>query len=234
MFEINGVYANRRGKYTVLAINPPKMTVRYEDGIEAELKIDLQARIWENIAVEFEAKEASRQARAARRRIASKETSYFIKVVSVPSTSEMLFPGWTEQVVLAPPKKSDVKVKFGDRLIFYAIETRTFIAVATITGKAKYVNPKDYFFNIDTEKAGFFPLDIDASATRLEQGAHVDSVELESQPKFKRLRLIPEAYLNINEDDFELLAELLTEVVEDADDESDDDHDDLYEDDDGD
>ena len=67
MFEVNGVYANRKGRYTVLAVNPPKMRVRYDDGTEAELRIDMQARIWENISAEFEAQEASRQARAARR-----------------------------------------------------------------------------------------------------------------------------------------------------------------------
>lgn len=227
MFEVNGIYANRRGKYTVLALNPPKMRVRFEDGSEADLKIDLQERIWENIAVEFEAKEASRQARAAKRSL-SKETSYFIKVISVPSTSEMLFPGWAEQVILAPAAESSVKVNSGDRIIFYAMETRTFFAVATITEDAKSTNPKDYFFNIEAEEAGFFPIDIDASAIKLEQGAHVDSVELESQPKFKRLRLEAESYLEINEDDFELLAELLTEVVEDADDELDDEDDDAY------
>ena len=36
MFEVNGIYANRKGKYTVLAINEPKMHVRYEDGAEAQ------------------------------------------------------------------------------------------------------------------------------------------------------------------------------------------------------
>ena len=220
MFEVNGVYANRRGKYTVLALNPPKMKVRYEDGTEADLKIDLQARIWENIAVEFQAKEASRQARAAQRP-ASNDTSYFIKVISVASTDEMAFPGWTEQVILAPLSEKGAKVKFGDRIIFYAIESRTFFAVATITGEAKMADPKKYFYNLDKAKVGFFPIDIDASADKLEQGADVDSIELETQPKFKTMRLKAEKYLEINEDDFELLAELLTEVVEDADDDDD-------------
>ena len=225
MFEINGVYANRIGKYTVLALNPPKMKVRYEDGTEAELKIDLQARIWENIATEFEAREASRQARAARRSI-NNDTRYFIKVISVPTVNEMVFPGWAEQVILAPTSKDDVTVKFGDRIIFYAIESRTFFAVATITGEAAMVDPKEYFFHIDLDKAGFFPIDIDSASDRLQKGADVDSVELESQPKFKNLRLEPETYLEINEDDFELLAESLTEVVEDADEDEDDDDDD--------
>ncbi|KAA3660035.1 MAG: EVE domain-containing protein [Chloroflexi bacterium] len=222
MFEVNGVYANRRGRYTVLAVNPPKMKVRYDDGTVADLKIDLQERIWENIAVEFQAQEASRQARAARRRPASNENSYFIKVISVLTTDEMAFPGWTEQVVLEPQPHQDVKVKFGDRLIFYAIESRTFFAVATITGELKKANPKKYFYNLDMKKAGFFAIDIDASVDDLNKGAEVEFIELETQPKFKNLRLEAETYLEINEDDFELLAELLTEVVEDDDDEDDD------------
>jgi hypothetical protein len=65
-FEVNGTYANRIGQYTVLAVNPPKMKVRYEDGSEAELNMAIQARIWENIEAEMEAKQASRMARQQR------------------------------------------------------------------------------------------------------------------------------------------------------------------------
>ena len=39
-------------------------------------------------------------------------------------------------------------------------------------------------------------------------------MDLESQPKFRNLRIDPEAFLPINEDDFELLAELVTELTE--------------------
>jgi hypothetical protein len=66
MFEINGVYANRKGEYTVIALNPPKMTVRYNDGSEVELKIEMQERIWENIRVEYEAKQAKKVSRQRR------------------------------------------------------------------------------------------------------------------------------------------------------------------------
>ncbi|MCZ7668010.1 MAG: hypothetical protein M5U34_12860 [Chloroflexi bacterium] len=41
-FELNNTYANRKGKYTVIEINGPKMRVRYEDGSEAELRMDLR------------------------------------------------------------------------------------------------------------------------------------------------------------------------------------------------
>lgn len=230
MFEVNGVYANRKGKYIVLEINPPLMHVRYEDGSEAELKIDVQERIWENISAEYEAKELSRQARAARRG-ANKDTNYYIKVISVPSPSEMTFPGWAERVVMAPTADSETKVKFGDRLIFYALETRTFFAVATITGEEKQVDPKEYFFAVNDDLRGFYPIDIDASASDLERGAAVDSVELETLPNFKRLRLEAEGFYEINEDDFELLAEALTEVVEEEEEELDEDED-LYDEDD--
>jgi hypothetical protein len=65
MFEINGVYANRKGEYTVIALNPPRMTVRYADGTEADLKIEMQERIWENIRVEYEAAQAKKVSRRA-------------------------------------------------------------------------------------------------------------------------------------------------------------------------
>ena len=219
MFEVNGTYANRKGEYTVLAIDPPKMRVRYtDDGTEAELKIDLQARIWENIAAEYEAKAASRSARAARRSGVA-NANHFIKIISVPAVDEMNFPGWPERMVMAPPVDSDIKLQSGDRLIFYAIETQTFFAVATITGEAVAANPKEYFFTVSAETAEFFPLDIDAVSSKLDKGADIDSVELESQPRFKRLRLEAEAFFAINEDDFELLAEALTEVAEDEEEE---------------
>jgi hypothetical protein len=230
MFEVNGTYANRKGEYTVLEINPPKMRVRYtEDGSEAELKIDLQARIWENIAVEYEARVASRTARAAKRAIVS-NANHYIKIISVPAVDEMNFPGWPERVVMAPPADSDIKLKSGDRLIFYALETQTFFAVTTITGEPTTANPKEYFFTVPVDKGEFFPLDIDAVSSKLDKGADIDSVELESQPRFKRLRLEAEAFFPINEDDFELLAEALTEVAED-DEEEDEDEDDFDDDD---
>ncbi len=219
MFEVNGVYANRRGEYQVLEINPPKMRVRYtDDGSEAELRIELQARIWENIAAEYEAKAASRSARAARRSAVS-PASHYIKVISVPAADEMNFPGWPERIVMAPSAESNIKLQSGDRLIFYAIETQTFFAVATITGEASMANPKEYFFTVPAETAEFFPIDIDAVSSKLDKGADIDSVELESQPRFKRLRLEAESFYSINEDDFELLAEALTEVAEDEEEE---------------
>ncbi|WP_420628576.1 hypothetical protein [Candidatus Leptofilum sp.] len=223
MFEVNGTYANRKGEYTVLAINPPKMRVRYtEDGSEAELKIELQARIWENIAVEYEAKVASRNARAVKR-TAVPTANHYIKVISVPTVDEMNFPGWPERVVMAPSAESGIKLQSSDRLIFYALETQTFFAVATITSEPTTANPKEYFFTVPIESADFFPLDIDAVSSKLDKGADIDSVELESQPRFKRLRLEAEAFYPINEDDFELLAEALTEVAEDEEDEAEDD-----------
>ncbi len=225
MFEVNGTYANRKGEYTVLEINPPKMRVRFtEDGSEAELKIELQARIWENIAAEYEAKAASRNARAARRSAVA-AANHYIKVISVPAIDEMNFPGWPERIVMAPPADNDIKLQSGDRLIFYALETQTFFAVATITGDSKTTNPKEFFFTVPVETAEFFPIDIDAVSSKLDKGADIDSVELESQPRFKRLRLEAEEFYPINEDDFELLAEALTEVAEeeeDAEDEEDD------------
>lgn len=212
MFEVNGVYVNRKGKYTVLAINPPKMSVRYEDGTYAELNIGIQERIWENIVAEQEARAASRLARANRQGLAQ-NTQFFIKVVSMPAPGELLFPGWHERVVLARDEEVE-QIKSGDRLIYYALENQVFFAVATITGPAIEASPKDYFFNLDSELAHFFPVDVDAAAFNLATAVPLDSVELESQPNFGKLKLAPESYVKINEDDFELLAELLTEITE--------------------
>lgn len=223
MFEVNGVYANRKGQYTVLEIDPPKMRVRYEDGSEAELNMEIQARIWENIAAEQEARASRSSARAARRGISTLEVRHFIKIVSIPAIEELTFPGWPEQVVLVKSPEQAAQIKAGDRLILYALETRTFFAVATITGPSFEADPKEYFFTLNADSMLFFPLDIDAVSSSLEKGVDIESVELESQPNFKRLRLEPESFLPINEDDFELLAELLTEVAEEEEEEEEED-----------
>ncbi len=214
-FEINGEYVNRKGKYTVLDMNPPKMTVRYEDGSTAEVNMGIQARIWENILVEREAEEAKRSAKSNRG--GTSKTQYFIKAVSVPSPTEMIFAGWAEKVILATAEEAE-KIQPGDRILYYAIEPQTFVAVATITSPPTTANPKDYFYTTDLEEAYFFPVDVDAAAINMEMSVAYDAVELESQPNFRKLSLQPESFLPITEDDFELLAELLTEIAEEEED----------------
>jgi len=216
MFEVNGIYANRKGEYQILAINPPKMRVRFlEDDSEANLRIELQVRIWENIIVERES-QADRQPPQISKSLAASSVNHYIKVISVPVIDEMSFSGWLERVVMASLSGEGSKLNEGDRLIFYALETKTFFAVATLVGEAITANPKEYFFTVHAETAQFFAFDIDAASSRLDNGADVDAVELESLPNFKRLTLQAEAFLRISEDAFELLADALTEAVEDA------------------
>lgn len=221
MFEINKQYANRKGKYIVQAINDDIMTVRYEDDSEADLKMSIQKRIWENISSEVE--EANR--RQAARRGPSQNTQYFIKAISLP-TGDILFPGWHERVVMAENAKRAESVKPGDRLIYYAIEAKVFFAVVTITGPAVSADPKKYLFTTLADSAYFFPVDTDAAISSVALAVPYDSMELESQPKFRTLRIEAESFLPINEDDFELLAELVTELTESEDDDEDDEEDD--------
>ena len=228
MFELNGNYENRIGPYTVRAINGPKMTVRYADGTEADLNMNIQMRIWENIVAEKEAKSASRK-RAARTKRIVDNTKHYIKVISIPPGEELMFPGWEEHVVLIPENEAQI-INKGDRLIFYALEARTFFAVATITGDIIQANPKKYTFTLGTNKADFYQIDIDTAASKLENSVELASIELESIPNFGQRGEQTEAFYLINEDDFELLAEALTEVSEDEEEDIDDDFDDEEED----
>jgi len=218
MFEVNGIYANRKGEYTVLAIDPPMMHVRYADGTEADLKIALQERIWENIAAEYEAKTISKSSRPR----APKGTRHYIKTVSITLGEDLIFPGWAERLVMGP-QSDEFPVNTGDRLIIYVLESKVFIAVATITGEPKTADPKEYFYTVPFDSANFYPVDIDVEVSKIENGVDVDTVELESQPRFKRLRLDVESFLPISEDDFELLAEALTEMSEEEEEFEDDD-----------
>ncbi len=228
MFELNGNYENRIGTYTVIAINGPKMTVRYADGAEAELNMNIQMRIWENILAEREAKSAPRKRVTRTPRIVD-NTKHYIKVISIPPGEELIFPGWEERVVLIPESESQT-INKGDRLIFYALEARVFFAVATITGDIIQANPKKYTFALDTNKANFYQIDIDTTASKLESSVELSSIELESIPNFGQRGEQKETFHLINEDDFELLAEALTEVSEDEEEDIDDDFDDEEED----
>lgn len=221
MFEVNATYANRIGNYKVLSINPPKMHVRYEDGTEAHLNMQRQERIWENIAAELEAQEAKKSTRATR---GLSTEQHFIQCISLPDVEELTFPGWPEKVLIVRRAEDVEMVKKGDRVIIYLIELQRFYAVVTITNDGVQKNPKDYFYNIDEDKALFYAVDIDAEAQPAETAVSIDNVELESYPKLAKMRLEPDAYLKVSEDDFELLAELLTEVTEEDNDTDDDDY----------
>jgi len=215
MFEVNGVYRNRIGEYSVLAVDGRRMTVRYSDGTEAELNINIQARIWENIVAEQEARAAS----SRHLRQSSKDTTHYIKAVSIPPGEELVFPGWQERVVMAPTAELAQRIKTGDRFIYYAIEAQTFFAVVTITGDMFEADPKQHTYTTDLARAAFFPTDIDAAAPDLEHGVNIDSIDLESYPDFGKLHIDPETFFRISEDDFELLAEALTEITEDEEEE---------------
>lgn len=216
MFELNGVYRNRMGEYTVLTIKGQRMTVRYTDGTEAELNVNIQARIWENIVAEQEARAAS----SRHLRQSNKDTTHYIKAVSLPPGEELAFPGWQERVVMAPTPELAQRIKSGDRFIYYAIEAQTFFAVVTITGDMFEADPKQHTFTSELVRAAFFTTDVDATVPDLEHGVSVDSIDLESYPDFGKLHIEPESFFRISEDDFELLAEALTEITEDEEEET--------------
>jgi hypothetical protein len=208
LFELNGNYANRKGKYTVLGIGREKMQVLYEDGTEAELKMSVQERIWENIKAEIEAETASR----ARRRSAT-NAQHFIK--SIASIGDAELNPVSIRTLVTPTSSRAPEIKIGDRFIYYACDARAFFAVATITGDPREAKSKEYAeLQFNEELIKVYPIDIDAYAISLAQAVWLDSVELESQPKFRDLLNEKEDYLRISEDDFELMAELLTEFVE--------------------
>ena len=232
MFEVDGKYANRKGNYTVLSINEPVMTVRYEDGSTADLKINIQERIWENIVAEREIANRRSSSTRTRKKSSPSGVRHFIKVVNVQPGEELTFPGWEERVVMAPSEELANQIKKGDRLIYFSQDALAFFAVATVTGDAFSANPKKYTFTIPEKEATFFQIDIDADTGSLERAVTFDSVELESCPDFASNPVNVEMFCPTSEDDFELLSELLTEISEDDDEEDLEDEDEDYEEDD--
>lgn len=210
MFEVNQTYANRKGKYTVLEVNPPKMRVRYEDGTEAELNVNIQTRIWENIQSEEEARAA---ARTARRRRRGPDAGYYIKTLRLEDEDDIAVPGWRERITVV--SADGPKLKPGDRILYYAVEDRVFFALGTITGEAQAGVPTGFFYSEEEAKTlRFYPTDLDEQTYDVKNGVHLDSAELESLPNYRTLLREADRYLEISEDDFELLAEWLTELTE--------------------
>jgi hypothetical protein len=215
-FETGQQYANRKGRYTVVQLNGPKMTVEYEDGSQAELNIAIQHRIWENIVAEEELRN-SRAKRASERKAGKIIYQFFIRPANSLKAEELSVKGWKEHIRVH--QAPEVKLALGDRLIYYSIENQVFFAVATVTGEpaepTRRDNPPDSHAD---NPVLLFPLDIDAQALNMENAVTVDSVEFESQSNIKKLLGNSEEYVPITEDEFELLAELLTEVSEEEDD----------------
>ena len=61
VFEVDGIYKNRKGEYEVLEISDPTMVIRYTNGETARVTIDIQARIWGNMMIEESAHLSSRK-----------------------------------------------------------------------------------------------------------------------------------------------------------------------------
>jgi hypothetical protein len=208
------------------------MTVRYDDGSTAELRIGIQERIWENIVAEKEIATRRSSSTKSRRKSTPSGVNHYIKIVNVQPGEELTFPGWEERVVMAPTEDLAQKIKKGDRLIYFSRDGLTFFAVATVTGDAFTANPKKYTYTIPESETTFFQIDIDAETGSLDRGVTFDSVELESCPDFASSPVDIEIFCPVSEDDFELLSELLTEISEEDDDEDIADDDEDYEEDD--
>jgi hypothetical protein len=211
MFEVGGEYSNRIGRYKVLELGDSRMTVEFEDGSTAELSINIQRRIWENIVVEEEA----RSSRATRRvnRSKSSKNRFYIKPILV----------MVAEVVITPGRKGKVEAEENlvgrlnpaDRIIYYAVDNKVFFAVVTITGAAKKTKSTS---SSRSEVIYQFPVDVDLFASDLNKAVHVSTVELESQSDVRATLANTAEYLEISEDDFELIVELLTELAEQEDD----------------
>lgn len=218
MFEIGEKYANRKGEYTVLEIHEPKMMVEYQDGTTAELNINIQQRIWENIMAETEI----RQSRSSRSKgtLGLSGTQFFIRPVISLITDQLAVRGFKEHVLEKDVSKH--KISKGDRLIYFAIENQVFFAVVTITGEPAKPTSRDRLTEQQSDASVYlFPVDIDARATQVETAVPVDGIEIESQPDVQGMLNDDDNYIPITEDEFEVLAELLTEASEEEDEDDD-------------
>jgi hypothetical protein len=214
-FEVGEKYANRKGTYTVLELNGPKMTVQYEDGTTAELNIAIQHRIWENIDAEETMIRSTKAARASRRKT-NKGTQFFIRPANALKAEALIVKGWKEDVTVRQAPK--MKIALGDRLIYFLIEKQAFFAVTTVTGVPSEPTRRDHPPDSHAEDPVLlFPLDIDAMTLKMEHAISINGMEFESQPNIKKLLGDLGDFVPISEDEFELLVETLSEASEDED-----------------
>jgi hypothetical protein len=207
VFEIGEEYANRKGEYTVIEINDPKMTVEFRNGSTAELSISIQQRIWENIVTEQEAERARTTTKRKKKKVGI-ATRFYIRPTTLMTVEEL--SASKKQVGIPATGRWLTKIRRGDRFIYYAQENQMFFAVVTITGPAK--KPKGRGRKKSTIR--YFPVDVDAYIVDLAKAIYASTVDLESQPKYKDIHAESENFLEISEDEFELIAEMLTEVSE--------------------
>jgi hypothetical protein len=66
-FEVGKTYRNRIGEYEVVSLDGPRMVIRYTNGSLLRTRVDLQARIWQNIQMEARAERAEERVQARAR-----------------------------------------------------------------------------------------------------------------------------------------------------------------------
>lgn len=224
MFEVNGQYENRKGKYTVLSFSGRKMRVRFSDGSEADLNVGIQERIWENILAEQEAEAVAAAKKAGKKRPKAASTSrHYIKTVSISEDNDLSILGLKQRQAMSGQNQV---LNRGDRLLYFAIEPQVFFAVATVTADPKKAKAKDYFYSDNPkEKIFLYPIDVDAHIENIDFAIAGGATELESMPDHLGKLQAPNQFLVINEDDFELLSEMIMEFgeIEEAVDNDDDD-----------
>lgn len=225
MFEVNGEYSNRKGNYTVVSITGARMVVRYKDGTEEDLKMNIQERIWENILAEEEAAAAKQKKKTKKH---GAKVKFFIKTVSMAGEDDFAMPSLKRRQAVS---LQDGVLSPGDRLLYYAIEARQFFAVTTITAAPKKGKARDFMFGDDLSvKVHLHPIDIDAHVVDPKIASSADSTELEIIADQLALLTEKDKYIGISEDDFELVAELVMESDAAAEDMQDDDDEDEIED----
>lgn len=203
MFEVGGTYANRKGTYTVLSFNGNKMTVEYEDGETADLKIAIQERIWENMELDVGKLAASKGAKAG----AAKNRFVVYSIFTDENINNIV--GLSKFPL---PKEIDKPLETGDRLLFYSTDAQAFIAAATVTslnGPSKR-----------RKEGPTISVDFDAQVQSLALGLNQSDVELDSIPNVKTELATADKAMPITEDEFETIFEILAEASEEVADDS--------------
>ena len=142
-FQVGTTYRNRAGEYVVQAIAGDEMTIHYVGGSTLKTKVNIQARIWENIQFEEQmAREEERQklakeaSQAARRRtaLAKKARAKPPFKGFVPSDFEPKKRGitWSSREALGRLLVGDLSQRTGAGFGFWIIPRQSEIHIAQV------------------------------------------------------------------------------------------------------
>jgi hypothetical protein len=185
-------YTNRKGTFTVVALHPPTMTVRFENGVQEDLDIAIQQRILSNMTLPPRTPEPP-----PRRRTGPLAQARPVVAPAAPKTAEPKAPRATRSAAAGPASTAPRTAR---RSGGAAPSLSTTIGqIAAMTGKEQQQARHDALMAVLASPDAFTGF-VERSR-QAEAGGHLQAFSLEQVDRFHRAepeptRQFPDQYLS--------------------------------------